>query len=62
MIDQVELLAQRRALDLFGLSDQQWGVNVQNLSGAPANFNVYAAAMQPHERAMALRLSSGGVR
>ena len=28
-IDQLELLAQARALRLFGLSPEEWGVNVQ---------------------------------
>jgi hypothetical protein len=40
-IDQCELLCERRALDLFGLSADDWGVNVQTLSGSPANFAVY---------------------
>ena len=39
-IDQVELLCQRRALETFHLSEEEWGVNVQSLSGSPANFQV----------------------
>ena len=39
-IDQVELLCQKRALETFHLSDDEWGVNVQSLSGSPANFQV----------------------
>ncbi len=39
-IDQAEQLCEKRALDLFGLSDKEWGVNVQPLSGSPANFQV----------------------
>lgn len=39
-IDQVELLCQRRALEVFGLNPEEWGVNVQSLSGSPANFQV----------------------
>ena len=39
-IDQVELLCQRRALELFDLDPAEWGVNVQSLSGSPANFQV----------------------
>ena len=39
-IDQVELLCQRRALDTFDLDTEEWGVNVQSLSGSPANFQV----------------------
>ena len=33
VIDEVELLAQRRSLQTFGLSPSEWGVNVQPYSG-----------------------------
>lgn len=39
-IDQVELLCQKRALEVFDLDPSEWGVNVQSLSGSPANFQV----------------------
>ena len=39
-IDQVELLCQKRALEAFKLDPEEWGVNVQSLSGSPANFQV----------------------
>ena len=39
-IDQVEILCQKRALEAFHLDPEQWGVNVQSLSGSPANFQV----------------------
>jgi glycine hydroxymethyltransferase len=39
-IDQIEQLCQRRALQLFDLDPSEWGVNVQSLSGSPANFQV----------------------
>jgi glycine hydroxymethyltransferase len=39
-IDQVELLCQKRALEAFKLNPEEWGVNVQSLSGSPANFQV----------------------
>lgn len=39
-IDQVELLCQKRALEAFQLDPKEWGVNVQSLSGSPANFQV----------------------
>ena len=32
-IDQAELLCQKRALQVFGLDEKEWGVNVQPLSG-----------------------------
>ena len=39
-IDQAETLCQQRALAAFGLDPEKWGVNVQSLSGSPANFQV----------------------
>lgn len=50
----------RRALELYGLNPDEWGVNVQALSGSPANFAVYTAVLKPHERMMALDLPHGG--
>lgn len=59
-IDAVERLCQQRALEAFGLSDDEWHVNVQSLSGSPANFAVYTALLQPHDRILSLDLPSGG--
>lgn len=59
-IDQAELLCQKRALEAFNLDPNLWGVNVQSLSGSPANFQAYTAVLQPHDRIMALDLPHGG--
>jgi glycine hydroxymethyltransferase len=59
-IDQAELLCESRALSLFGLDPSEWGVNVQTLSGSPANFAVYTALLSPHDRIMGLDLPHGG--
>jgi glycine hydroxymethyltransferase len=59
-IDKVEMLCQKRALSTFRLNESEWGVNVQPLSGSPANFAVYTALLQPHERIMGLDLPHGG--
>merc|ERR1740139_1483576 len=59
-IDQVEIICQQRAMKAFGLDEKEWGVNVQPLSGSPANFAVYTALLKPHARVMGLDLPSGG--
>ncbi|KAK0386698.1 hypothetical protein NLU13_6532 [Sarocladium strictum] len=59
-IDKAERLCQSRALETFGLDPKNWGVNVQPLSGAPANLYVYSALMDTHDRLMGLDLPHGG--
>lgn len=59
-IDQSESLCQERALKAFRLDPEQWGVNVQALSGAPANLYVYSALMDTDDRLMGLDLPHGG--
>ncbi|MBI2049209.1 MAG: serine hydroxymethyltransferase [Parcubacteria group bacterium] len=58
--DEVERLAQARALALFGLSPDEWSVNVQPLSGSPANLAVYLALVPPGEKIMGMELAHGG--
>lgn len=59
-IDKIELLCQQRALTAFGLSGEEWNVNVQPLSGSPANFAVFTALLNPGDRIMGLSLAHGG--
>ncbi|CAI4045877.1 glycine hydroxymethyltransferase SHM2 SKDI_12G1110 [Saccharomyces kudriavzevii IFO 1802] len=59
-IDRMEILCQQRALNAFHVTPDKWGVNVQTLSGSPANLQVYQAIMKPHERLMGLYLPDGG--
>lgn len=59
-IDKAESLCQKRALEVFNLDPEKWGVNVQSLSGSPANFQAYASVLNPHDRIMALDLPHGG--
>lgn len=58
--DKIEELCQRRALQLFKLSPSKWSVNVQPLSGAPANLAVYLGLVAPGEKIMGMRLDFGG--
>jgi glycine hydroxymethyltransferase len=60
VVDQIEVLCQKRALEAYGLDPEKWGVNVQPYSGSPANFAVYTGLLKPHDRIMGLDLPSGG--
>merc|ERR1712000_337083 len=60
MGDQAERLCQSRALQTFGVKDSEWGVNVQPLSGSPANLMAYSALLNTHDRIMGLDLPHGG--
>jgi glycine hydroxymethyltransferase len=60
VVDKVELLCQKRALSLFGLKPSQWAVNVQPLSGSPANLAVYLATVPIGGKIMGMKLSAGG--
>jgi glycine hydroxymethyltransferase len=60
VIDQVEDLCIARALQTFKLSKNKWHVNVQPLSGSPANLAVYSALLVPGDKIMAMDLSHGG--
>ncbi|KAK8206717.1 Cytochrome B translational activator protein cbs2 [Zalaria obscura] len=59
-IDEAERLCQQRALQTFGLKEEEWGVNVQPLSGSPANLHAYSAVLNTHDRIMGLDLPHGG--
>ena len=59
-IDEMELLCKKRALKLYNLDPNEWSVNVQPYSGSPANFAVFTALLDPHDRIMGLDLPSGG--
>jgi len=60
VVDKVERLCQQRALELYKLDPEQWGVNVQPYSGSPANFAVYTGLLAPHDRLMGQDLPHGG--
>ena len=60
IVDEIERLAQSRAQETFGLSNTEWAVNVQALSGSPANLAVYLALVPQGEKIMGMELSHGG--
>lgn len=60
VVDKIELLAQERALKLFGLVAESWHVNVQPLSGSPANVAVYLALVPKDGKIMGMSLDHGG--
>lgn len=60
VIDKIESLCYKRCLEAFHLDPEEWAVNVQTYSGSPANFAVYTAFLQPHDRLMGLGMPEGG--
>ncbi len=58
--DKIEILAQKRALKLFRLNPEEWAVNVQPLSGSPANLVVYLALVPTGGKIMGMSLDHGG--
>lgn len=67
VIDEVENLCKARALKLFKLNKNKWSVNVQALSGSPANLAVYLALVpigglprQRRGKIMGMSLDHGG--
>ena len=61
--DVLEALTRCRAAELFaanGLTPSKLYVNVQPLSGAPANSAVYTALLKPGDTIMGLNLNDGG--
>lgn len=60
IVDKLEELVQQRALKLFSLDQKKWRVNVQPLSGSPANIAIYNALVPKGARMLGLRLDMGG--
>ncbi len=55
-IDEIEVLCQERAKELFGVPF----CNVQPYSGSPANMAVYFAALTPGDKVLGMHLNAGG--
>lgn len=60
IIDKVEDLCTKRALELFKLKADEWHVNTQALSGSPANLAVYVGLLEKGDKVMGMSLDHGG--
>lgn len=60
VVDKLELLTQKKALRLFNLDKNIWSVNVQPLSGSPANLAVYLGVLKAWDTILGMDLSAGG--
>ncbi len=60
VIDEIENLCKKRALEVFKLDSKSWAVNVQPLSGSPANVAVYLALVPIGGNIMGMTLAHGG--
>lgn len=57
--DEMEVFVQQKALEVFDKTGE-YGVNVQVLSGSPANTMVYMAMLEAGDTIMSLNLANGG--
>ncbi len=60
IVDEVENLTKSRALQAFGLNQNDWAVNVQALSGSPANLAVYLGLLPKDGKILGMKLDHGG--
>lgn len=59
-IDKLETLVEERVRKVFKLNPKNWAVNVQPLSGSPANYAVLRGLLRKGDKIMSLALSHGG--
>ena len=59
-VDKLETLVGERALKVFGLNPREWSVNLQPLSGAPANYEILRGLLNPGDKILCLHLPHGG--
>ena len=60
VVDEIENLCRERALKTFKLSSKKWAVNVQALSGSPANVAVYLGLVPVGGSILGMSLDHGG--
>ena len=59
-IDKLETLVEERVRKVFKLDSKKWSVNVQALSGAPANYEILRSLLTLHDKMLCLHLPHGG--
>ena len=59
-IDKLESLVAKRALKAFNLNPGEWSVNLQPLSGAPANYEILRGLLNLGDKILCLHLPHGG--
>ncbi|BCX14033.1 MAG: hypothetical protein KatS3mg085_565 [Candidatus Dojkabacteria bacterium] len=60
VVDELEDLCRQEILKLFNLSNDEWHVNVQPLSGSIANLAVYNSILEPGDTILSMFLPDGG--
>lgn len=58
--DQLELYVKERALEVFDITGGEYDVNVQVLSGSPANGMVFMTVLEYGDTVLSLNLANGG--
>jgi len=59
-VDKLETLVGERAFLAFGLDPKKWSVNLQPLSGAPANYEILRGLLNFGDKILCLHLPHGG--
>ena len=59
-IDELETLVEKRALNLFGLTANNWAANVQPHSGGVANYEILRGLLNLGDKILCLHLPHGG--
>ena len=59
LVDELEEFVAQKALEVFKAQDE-YGVNLQCLSGSVANSLVYMSCLEPQDKILSLSLSEGG--
>lgn len=59
-IDELESLVEARVRKVFKLDSKKWSVNVQPLSGAPANYEILRGLLKLNDKILCLHLPHGG--